>query len=274
MAGEIPTPQDKSIGEGISRGNQEVVPLEARDSSIVSVAELIPGLNLNGLVLNGSPEALQRSKWINFDYNPEAWKPGHLSRGLTTSYAVELFAFPDLSPTKKITAEKTLNAAFKDQTVVDLGAGAYMNGYLLVARAGAKSFIAVEPYFTEEAMESIAEHKKRKQISIDKKKYQLKDVPTALVAEDMLGFLKRVPDNSVSVLCSGIDRDVIDNDYYVALVAEEITRVLAKNGTYIGNSGTHIPLPESTEIRSQFVGERKYSWDRAKEGSFYTYKKV
>jgi len=290
MAGKENTPQDQAGqemrgGRGGRQGTSSidnkprkqtafsVDRVEEDGSAIVSVTELIPGINVEGLVLKGSPD---HKRHLNFEYNPEVFTYEDISSKLNTPYASYLYHFTHLSPEDKISAGQALNEALKDQTVIDLGAGGYAQGYYVIGRAGAKGYVAVEPYFAYATANTIAEIKRSgndKGFSHFAVKHQIKSIPAAVVAEEMLGFLKRVPDNSASVFCSGIDRAVTNDDEYIALVADEIMRVMAKNGAYIGNGGKHIPLPRSKGIHKEFIGERD-SWGDSESGSFYIYKKV
>ena len=57
-----------------------------------------------------------------------------------------------------------------------------------------------------------------------------------------------MPDNSVSVLNSGVDRIVVPNKAYRKNVAQEIMRVMSPDGGYISQRHMHIELPESGRI--------------------------
>lgn len=83
-------------------------------------------------------------------------------------------------------------------------------------------------------------------------------IPFTIVVEDMLSFLKRIPDSSVSIICSGIDRDVISDDKYREGVEKEVVRVMDKKGVYIGGvAGGHINIDSaySKQVSSKDVGE-------------------
>ena len=49
----------------------------------------------------------------------------------------------------------------------------------------------------------------------------------------MLSFLKRLPDNSVSIIMSGINRSLIMNEEYRRQIFLEIERVLNKDGGFL-----------------------------------------
>ena len=72
------------------------------------------------------------------------------------------------------------------------------------------------------------------------KKKGKEKIPASIVPEDMLSFLKRLPDNSISILCSGIDYFIITHDYGYQ-VKEEISRVLDPNGALLNYSSEIVP---------------------------------
>ena len=79
--------------------------------------------------------------------------------------------------------------------------------------------------------------------------------------EDMLTFLKRLPDNSCSFLCSGME--ILDNDEYKDEVNKEIKRALNPDGAYIGNNyGGHLYPEQSGDpeenLSNAIVEEFKY----------------
>lgn len=140
----------------------------------------------------------------------------------------------------------------ENQIVVDLGAGRKPYGYFVADIAKAKGYIAVEPNFTGELLYRLS------MIHIPdgegwckpSKDHVLNRTPLAVVEEDMLSFLRRLPDSSVSLFSAGIDDDVIPNKEYRKEVVKEIVRVLDPKGAYIGeNFGGHISLDDSSGIQ-------------------------
>jgi len=144
-------------------------------------------------------------------------------------------AGPNLDKVKKI---------FKNQTVVDLGAGESSLGYQLSVKAGAKSYIGVEPYFAQELrhgggvgtltyilthdLPDTGELSFNMSSHINTKEDSL--IPWSVVDTDMLSFLKSVEDGQISVLLSGIDDIIIKDDNYADEVGQEIERTLAPQG--------------------------------------------
>ncbi len=138
----------------------------------------------------------------------------------------------------------------KDQTIIDLGAGSTNLGYITSLIFGASKYIAVEKF------ESIAN-----KLNVELRKIKIKDgsislenlslydgreilkeeygletkelIPASVVQDKMLRFLNRIPDNSVSILTSGITYALIDDTEYRDNVAKEIERVLDPKGLYV-----------------------------------------
>lgn len=140
-------------------------------------------------------------------------------------------------------------AALKGQIVVDLGAG-MGHAYFVAAANDAKGYIAVEPSTPGRIKKFLLGEtnnqdqpsdnvfaKERIKIEQDFKKNHrdFKRIPIAIVGEDMLSFLRELPDKSVSIIASGIDGAIIDNDH-AREVDEEIARVLHPDGLVISNS--------------------------------------
>lgn len=165
-----------------------------------------------------------------------------------------------------IEIRKELRRVFEGQIVVDLAAGVNTFGYKIADQAHAKCYVALEPAFgsdlatemyfllnPENDSRNLAESQKERE-RISKK---LNKIPAAIVKEDMLSFLRRLPANSVSVWCSGIDRIVLPDQEYRNEVVKEIVRVLHPQGAYVGQTKMSIEVPTSSEIETSFVGEKE-----------------
>jgi len=221
---------------------------------LLTLDKLVPGANTSGLV--GLKEIA------------EGYKAGPLPRegmsNLAWRFAYQFFKGSDY----------LMEAArgFDGQIVADLGAGRSLDGYILCTIAGARAYIAVEPWNMRRLYQKITDTEKLKgddelnelmrkmhdfigtmQYS-DRDRVQriqqriqqhLKegsgDLPAVLIAEDMLTFLKRIPDNTVSVLTCGLDRCMIAFDEYGIPVEEEIARVLHPEGAYLAMSSRFSP---------------------------------
>lgn len=151
------------------------------------------------------------------------------------------------------------------QIVSDLGAGPNVDGYLLSKVCGARAYIAVDHFnikslyrrllnpteilgdaqmlgmmkkmvpFLETVPTYNSELVNRlKNSLLQHLSGDLPNIPVALVSEDILTFLKRVPSSSTSVLASGIDRCMIGDDLYASEIEKELARVVSDSGVYFG----------------------------------------
>ncbi len=159
-------------------------------------------------------------------YKPEGKFNNFLS-SYSKNYLSEIASKPEV---------KKFYSDFKDQIVVDLGCGDNLNGYAIAAATGAKAYIGVEPYNFKELEKSFND------LETGNAGVYLglegRNVPFALVNQDMFGFLKRLPPRSVSILFNGIDsaiipRDNPKNNSYVQAVNLAVERVLHKDGAII-----------------------------------------
>lgn len=128
-----------------------------------------------------------------------------------------------------------LRKLFKDQILIDLGAGKSKYGYEIASLLHTKAYVAVEPCNTDSLYEKFTRGDLQSRPEFEQKNIirEYKSIPISIDDDDMLTFLRRLPDNSVSIQCSGIDRCIIQNRIYAAKVIEEIERVLSDTGAYI-----------------------------------------
>jgi hypothetical protein len=136
------------------------------------------------------------------------------------------------------------------QVLVDLGAGSTNLGYCTSLLLGAAKYVAVEKF--SNTVKKLTDQLllvslKNGEITLDKpslydgrkilkeqKIIPINDlIPASVVQDKMLNFLKRLPDNSVSILTSGIHYFLMDNSEYRDAIAKEIERVLSPAGAYI-----------------------------------------
>lgn len=170
---------------------------------------------------------------------------------LQTGYATELpravyWAFVHDGPNKN----RLLRNGFKDQVVVDLGAG-NMNGYLAAMEGRASGYVGVDK-FTD--LTGFYKDPKFVRESADKRGSTKEKalIPVATVQEDMLIFLRRLPDNSVSIISSGLTF-LIENEIYVDEVKKEMGRVLSPNGFLVVNEG--ITITDDTIAKRVYHGD-------------------
>lgn len=155
--------------------------------------------------------------------------------------------------------------AFEGQVLIDLGCGRSVDGYIFAKIAGAKAYIGNDHIHLPSLYEKLNSEDRQgdKELTgfiegmkkflqkdrqtfvynpkilsgiIDRMDKHLAgnfDIPYTLVPEDMKDFLKRIPDNSVSVFASGIDMDIISQDMYAYEIESEITRVVSPSGAFI-----------------------------------------
>jgi hypothetical protein len=130
----------------------------------------------------------------------------------------------------------TMFRNFQDQIVVDLGAGKSRYGHSLCSLFGAKAYVGVEKHFAKELEEYISYSTPEKiEKTFDRGPAGIEPIPAAIEDADMLSFLRRLPDNSVSIFASGIDRNIICDNEYLDAVRKEIGRVLHPKGAYISH---------------------------------------
>jgi hypothetical protein len=178
---------------------------------------------------------------------------------------------------------KKLRKYFNEIPMVDLGAGITRYSYLLARYLGAKGYIAVEPHkhsMLEPVLVNLEDPSPEDELRCFDDIEEAKKIPFAVAAEDMLTFLKRLPDHSVGILSSGTDSYVMYGgvrsdedrqrvDEYIQSVIKEIARVLHPQSVLLSTNsiiGTESgKLLEKSEEDS-FSGEEPY------QGYYYVHK--
>jgi hypothetical protein len=192
---------------GISAEEVHVTP-----EQITRINELVPGINTENLIsLDNFPKSIPAP--------PERYD----KRVLEGSDMDNTFSRHIISYLAKILKEdpqkfEKIKEKFIDTVIVDIGAGSGTNGRRIARRLGAKGYIGVEPFnwkdlFRKNLTEEISG-----------------EIPFNLVIEDGLTFLRRLPDDSVSLLSAGIADEIIGNDDYLSELEVEMLRVLKKGG--------------------------------------------
>lgn len=113
----------------------------------------------------------------------------------------------------------------KDQIVLDLGAGSRYGAYQVLTQFGIKGYIANDFYYAEDLRVNLESFSKNESMKI----------PFTVFNEDMNTTLSRLPNNSVSIVASGLD-DVITDFGYLNLTKSLIKEKLHPNGIFISNS--------------------------------------
>ena len=197
---------------------------EVPESLVATAVELVPAINASGLVRDPNLP-LERAHAGNQTKEREGWNdnPAPFAETILNSHSsVELLS------------------GLKGQIVVDIGAGESLAGYIIANRAEAKGYIGVDAFNAQNLSVKL-------NYFLDPNGNYRNKATTKGVAieEDMLSFLKRLPDRSVSVFCSGIDYTILGVEYE-SEVSAEIQRVLSDDGVYVGgivgNMSEHINL--------------------------------
>ena len=156
-----------------------------------------------------------------------------------------------------------------NQVVVDLGCGTRLDGYHIAHLAGAKAYVAVDPYHMSKFYIRLTDDEKSKgdqelneriqkirrfiqNRGYDEKvvgriiknidfHFNGKHLPIALVAEDMVSALRRLPRDSVSIMTAGLDKQILSGDGYAELAQKEISRVLHPQGAYLAMCSRFAP---------------------------------
>jgi SAM-dependent methyltransferase len=153
-----------------------------------------------------------------------------------------------------------LKKAFKDKVVVDLGSGAGGSIYWLASALGAKAYIGVDKnnanlFFGRNGPFGSRTIGQAGMFNIRGKFGNPEPILYSIVQEDMVSFLKRLPDNSVSLVAYGIDGFVFDKtpEDKIREICCEMGRVIAVDGGYLNGVETIIfPQVRGDESRGLF----------------------
>lgn len=222
---------------------------------VVRPEDLLPNFKKSDRKEPIAEEGLEYS--LDYSYPYRNW----VSRGLEEykkGYDAFLQEFTDADEEKQKELIKKFPGLYsltllKDRVVVDLasGAGKELRIYILANVAGAAGYIAVDK--NEDAIEELGvrarfgewyeQEKGKDEGELRKNKLQEinkdygvkreKAIPISLVNEDMLTFVKKLPDNSVSFVMSGVDFNIMSDFDYMGKVEEEVRRSLHPDGGYI-----------------------------------------
>lgn len=127
---------------------------------------------------------------------------------------------------------------FRDQLVVDIGCGTDIGFYRACCIAGARGYIGVDCEYNYDAnlrANLLSDEYWKKHDAELKIQEHNRDVPCAIAYEKAQDFLRRLPDNSVSIYAGGIDACMIPSDTETSEIEAEIVRVLHPNGAYMAN---------------------------------------
>lgn len=202
------------------------------------------------------PEIRLDEDLISLDNCPqsatETFKAIHHNPGIDmpTAFVIDLETFLDNLKKNKPEEFDKLQEAFKDSVVVDLGAGDGVvrpnRSYEMACLLGAKGYIGVETYNFQSLVRSYLRTKKLR--------VGYEPIPFNLVAEDAVSFMKRLPDNSVNLLNSGIG-DILVKDSYKNNFRSEMGRVLKVGGICLISNSLHPSGNHETKYSTGYVRE-------------------
>lgn len=130
--------------------------------------------------------------------------------------------------------------------VVELGAGMMPYGYALAAHAGAKNFVAVEPFYADR--QEIAQN-----AYLDDIHDPALRIPRKVVAMDMLAYLESEPDGLLCLLACGIEDCILPGTVYRKKVEGEIQRTLQADAFFISS---HSDLRPSALVEREILFSR------------------
>jgi hypothetical protein len=195
--------------------------------------DFIPGINDKGLL------DVEEAKYNNHDiYQKLKGECKPLYAGWCRYFASKIVDqnLDRFEVHKKAMGEEYVNNLIKNSTeifkkiednvFVDLGAGKVPFAYTIATMFNAKAYVGVEPFY----------FRKLSQCDFSKYAHEEKNIPYFIVPEDMLTFLKRLPNKSATIFISAIDNEVIPSKEYRNNVKKEIPRCISSNGAYIHSS--------------------------------------
>jgi len=212
--------------------------------NLVSVESVIPGIKPEDEISTVDPDIGR--ELADFNYN-----------------RLEYFKFIEEDDDWKKEALK-MGKRMREAIVVDIGMGAYPHGFLYAAATGADSYVGVElasPWFRksqESFSDPSADSFRRLQTDLRKLKFPLGSIlpKVALCHQDIVSFLRRLPQNSVSGIAGGIDYSILGNRQYVRLVDLEIFRVLNPQGAFLVYDVEGALKPQNPERSSEKIVEK------------------
>lgn len=183
---------------------------------LVPAAKLIPGLD-EGLGENRIKDAayyadneLSAKNQSVYHPNDERWM-----------YLVSGDAFRSLFSFLRRRDEQIkerLKNIFSGNVLVDLGGGEGYNVRVASELFSASGYVLVDPHSFKKARRNCSSR-----------------IPTSVVAEDALTFLRRVPDNSINILVSNVDYFVVNDPEMRRIISLEMGRALG-GGALINDS--------------------------------------
>lgn len=207
---------------------------EGQEKNLASLEELIPGIDTRNLKTNEDIlDSDHRYEFALEKLNPRDPEYKRKSKGIATASQYAYMLEQQLEQNQELRQYLSMLA---DQVVIDIGAGKFAEAYSMIYNAGAKAYIGVDQYFAKSLHEAV------------QKEQETMPLPAAVIKEDALTFLKRLPSNSVSIFCSALTEQVISDKNYIGQVDNEITRVLNPSGAYF-NYENSVFKPTTLQIK-------------------------
>jgi hypothetical protein len=232
-----------------------IINLEQKDES--KTVQVVP---VEQLISEIRPQQVRKvGKVENIDYQTETFDDSFVLEFFKDSLLHIFRNYIDYQD-DPISDFSILRERMKDQVIVDLGASDTSLGYELASLLGAKAYIgvdirsdAVRRYEDElrgltssENRTRMIDFLKRKSSAYSEGFLQSEEIektidsamgtemiPASIIQDDFLSFLKRLPDDSVSVFTFGIDSNIIPDEGYRQEISREIQRVLSQKGAYL-----------------------------------------
>lgn len=170
-----------------------------------------------------------------------------VSRGLGTGFAAPGGEFTRaLFEWSLLPGGTFLHQLMKGRRVVEIGAGMMPYGYALAAHAGAKNFVAVEPFYADK--QEIAQR-----AYVEEQLPEKLRIPRKVVEMDILTYLEDEPDELLCLLACGIEDCILPGVDYKLKVEREIKRTLEPEAFFISS---HSDLRPDGLIEREFVFPR------------------
>mgnify|MGYP006281715075 CR=1 FL=1 len=200
------------------------------ERTILPVERLVEGTDSNGLKRKYLPD---KDVYIDVSASTEdEIREGIFQERFETRLVSFCYSLTNSYSEADIGERKLIDEGLKGKVVVDLGAGEGYCGWMLASKAKARGYIGVEPYHYKKIACSLGRLLGSDEETLGQ--MHLEKIPTAIVGEDMAGFLKRLPERSVSFLSCGIyGSQVIKEKSYIDELEREIPRVLHNEGIHI-----------------------------------------
>ena len=123
---------------------------------------------------------------------------------------------------------KFLHALLHGRRVVELGAGMMPYGYAFAAHAGAKNFVAVEPFYADRQEIAQASY-------VEETLHPALRIPRKVESRDMLTYLQDEPDDLLTILACGIEDCILPGPDYKKKVEGEIERTLQEDAFFLSS---------------------------------------